>query len=504
VIAAQRAPADRRFDAAVLAGSCLYLCANLFALSGTPFLLGGDQALFWTNAQRLLHGELIYRDFLEFTPPGTDLIYLGLFRVLGSRIWVPNLVVLLLGVALCWLCFRIARSIMRPAQAALAAALFMVLDYGRMLNATHHWFSVLAVMAAVAVLLEARTPARIALAGTLLGVAAFFTQTRGPIAALGIGVYLLWDRAQEQRPWSSCLRDELLLFLPLLAAWGALSSYFIATVGFWRLWYFQVTYVLRYVTSGPNDLSIGSPQGRAWLETSSGILFLLVFFTLPVVYALSLRRARPRGPADAAAADTRRIMLLTVVGAAMFLEVAPSPNWIRVYCVAIPGLILLVRLLSAALTAPSRTVAMSLMWTGLAGLLAYQTGSRHLHQPVSADLPAGRIMTAAPTAEKLQWLARHTMPGERFFEARWVDLYMPLALRNPVFTDMLEGGHNSRPEFVDLSIRQLQAQPVQYIVWAPRLESPAYPFARFHDFLVERYQRVLRFPDQDEVWELRR
>lgn len=108
------------------------------------------------------------------------------------------------------------------------------------------------------------------------------------------------------------------------------------------------------------------------------------------------------------------------------------------------------------------------------------------------------------TAEKLAWLARHTRPGERLFEARWVDLYLPLALRSPVFTDMLEGGHNSRPEFVDLSIRQLQARPVQYIVWAPRLESPAYPFEGFHDFLVARYQRVLTFPDQDEVWELRR
>lgn len=504
MIAAQRAPADHRFDAAVLAGSGIYLCANLFALSARPFLLGGDQALFWTNAQRLLHGELIYKDFLEFTPPGTDLIYLGMFSVLGSRIWVPNLVVLLLGVALCWLCFRIARSIMRPAQAALAAALFMVLDYGRMLNATHHWFSVLAVMAAVAVLLEARTPVRIAVAGSLLGVAAFFTQTRGPIAALGVGIYLLWDRAQAQRSWSNCLKDELLLFLPLVAAWGALSSYFIARVGFWRLWYFQVTYVLHYVTTGPNDLSIGSPQGRAWLETPTGILFLLVFVTLPVVYALSFLRARRREPAEAAGADTRRIMLLTVVGAAMFLEVAPSPNWIRVYCVAMPGLVLLVRLLSDALTAPRRPRAMALTWTALVCLLAYQAGSRQLHQSASADLPAGRVMTAAATAEKLAWLAGHTTPGERFFEARWVDLYLPLALRNPLFTDMLEGGHKSRPEFVDLSIRELQAQPVRYIVWAPRLESPAYPFARFHDFLVERYQRVVTFSDQDEVWELRR
>ncbi len=82
-----------------------------------------------------------------------------------------------------------------------------------------------------------------------------------------------------------------------------------------------------------------------------------------------------------------------------------------------------------------------------------------------------------------------------------MDLYLPLALRNPVFTDMLEGGHQSRPEFIDLSIQQLANQRVQYIIWAPRLESPAYPYAKFHDFLTDRYQPILTFPDQDQVWE---
>lgn len=146
--------AERYYPVGVIVGSFIYLYANLFAQLQVPFLLGGDQVLFWTNAQRLLRGELIYRDFLEFTPPGTDLIYLGAFRLLGSRLWVTNLTVLLLGVALSWLCFHICRSIMKPAHAALAAAVFMVLDYGRMLNGTHHWFSVLAAMGSVAVLLK--------------------------------------------------------------------------------------------------------------------------------------------------------------------------------------------------------------------------------------------------------------------------------------------------------------------------------------------------------------
>ena len=505
MIAGKRPSVGSYYGAGVLLGSCLYLCANLFALSGTPFLLGGDQALFWMNAQRLLHGEFIYRDFLEFTPPGTDLIYLGAFELLGSRIWVPNLVVLVLGTILCCLCFHIARSIMKPVHAALAAALLLVADYGKMLNGTHHWFSVLAVMGAVAALLRARAPQRIVMAGILLGVATFFTQTRGPAAAVAIGAYLIWERFQTKQSWSACLKRELLLFLPLVVTWGTLSSYFIAKLGFWRLWYFQVTYVLHYVATGPSDLSIGSPQVLAWLKGLTGILFLVIFLTLPIVYALSAWKCRQRlrvsSPGDAVLPDAQRVMLLAFVGAAMYLEVAQSPNWIRLYCVALPGIILLVWLLTNAVTDTLRGYVTTVMWTGLICLAGHQTWSRHVQQTVFEDLPAGRVATAALTGEKLAWLARHTTPGQLIFEARWVDMYLPLALRNPVFTDMLEGGHNSRPEFVDFSMRQLEAKRVQYIIWAQRLESPAYPFAKFREFLTERYRRVLTFPDHDEVWE---
>jgi hypothetical protein len=449
----------RYYPAGVIAGSFVYLYANLFVLPGTPFLLGGDQALFWTNAQRLLHGELIYRDFLEFTPPGTDLVFLGAFRLLGSWIGVPNIVLLVLGVGLTWLCFCIARSFLKPAHAALAAALFLVFDYGKILNGTHHWFSMAAVMGAVAVLQGPRTPARAAIAGALLGVATFFTQTKGVVAAVGIGAYLIWEHRSRHLP---------LLLLALTAAWAALSSYFIASVGLGQLWYFQVTYLLQYVSHAAAD----TPD---WIRTLFGIEFLAVLVAVPIVYALAI---------------WKRIDLLGFVGVALFVEVAYSPNWVRLYCVVMPAIILFVWLSSRWRYAPAA------MWSALVCVAAWQTGSRHHQQSVVVALPTGHAATTAATAGKLVWLAAHTSPGELLFEARWVDVYLPLGVRNPLFTDMLEGGHEYRPEFIDRSLRQLQTLRVRYVIWSPRLEK----FANFHGFLTEHYAHVLTFPDQDEVW----
>src|SRR5262249_40844860 len=139
--------------AGLLASAAAYLYATLFRLPATPILLSGDQLFFWMHGQRMLHGELPYRDFFQFTPPGTDLFYFAAFKTLGRRIWVLDVVVLVLGVALCGVCFEIARKILPSALAALATLLFVALIYSRLLNATHHWFSILAIMIAVTTLM---------------------------------------------------------------------------------------------------------------------------------------------------------------------------------------------------------------------------------------------------------------------------------------------------------------------------------------------------------------
>src|SRR5215471_21684531 len=120
----------------------VHLYFDLFLFPATPILLRDDQVYFWMNAQRMLHGERVYQDFFQFTPPGTDLVYFAIFKIFGPHIWVTNAVVLALGIAVSLLCFRIARQIMERPLALLATLLFATLIYGRLLNATHHWFSI--------------------------------------------------------------------------------------------------------------------------------------------------------------------------------------------------------------------------------------------------------------------------------------------------------------------------------------------------------------------------
>src|SRR5262249_24878281 len=117
--------------------------------------------------------------------------------------------------------------------------------------------------------------------------------------------------------------------------------------------------------------------------------------------------------------------------------------------------------------------------------------------PLILDLPAGRAAVTPLMGEKLTWLAGHTTVGEPFFQAHYQSLYLPLSLRNPTFAFL---DRYTSPEFLALDLRQLAARHVRYILWAP-LARPR--FQAFEQFLFERYQRVRRFDDGEEAWELR-
>jgi hypothetical protein len=487
----------------VLFGAAAYLYLNLFALPHTPFLLGGDQVFFWLDAQRMLAGQRIYQDFLQFTPPGADLFYFVLFKLFGFRIWVTNAAVLLLGVASCWMCFSLARDIARRRAAVLATAIFLVLVYGRALNATHHWFSVLAVMAAVKVSSRGINPRSLCISGALLALAVFFNQTHGTAGVVAFAIFLLWRRSRTA-PHSTQPQPGLFLEITSLAAgFGAtlliLNAHYIATLGLKQLWYFQVTYVTKYVV----NLSQGSRLGLSKLLTlhtlSSLAPYLAVYLLLPITYAIALWRCWR----EHQTASWDRVALLAITGSLLLAEVALSLNWLRLFAVALPGIVLLGPELDR-IVAPRR-YAITLIWTAVLLFAVRQTiGARRI-QSLQVSLPGGNAAITPPAYEKLHEMTLHTKPGDLLFQAGWPGMYLPLQLRNPLYLDI---AYAARPEEATRVIHQLQTTPVPLILWSEHLDEPCNSnrpcddgVALLRDYLHRSYVRVHTFPDGDTLWQ---
>jgi len=492
------------FVLTMLLGITGFLYLNLFALPNIPFLQAGDQIYFWVFAQRLCHGERVYRDFFQFTPPGTDLLYLLLLKIFGVRIWLPNATDVALGVALCWTCFEIARQIMARNLAVLATLLFLVLIYGGALNGTHHWFSVLAILCATRIGLLGTSLTRLAGIGALLGLAGFFTQTHGGFAAFGFTLFLIAEECMTEGNWRNLAKALTVLFASFAVVLAALDGYLVNAIGIQKLWYFQVSYSRQYLAFGQHPLLLGLGAVPTWHVLPTFIERVFVYLALPIVYALVLVRIWRQGRSSIDR-DWKDAMLLCFVGLSLLLEVSFSANYVRVYAVSMPGIVLLVWILGESQRV--RRYAVVLAWIGIVCLGVQQTISRHHKASVVAVLPTGTVAVTPDAYEKLLWVIQNTRPGQYFFQGTWPGLYFPLKLRNPAYLSELTAYESTRPEDVQRTVQELDDKQVRFVLWAayndypdPKYQS-AYHLSPLRDYLHDRYRRVHVFSDQDEIWE---
>src|SRR5207245_9270339 len=108
-----------------LVGTTFFLFLLLFTPFRAAIFLPGDASLHLLNAQRMLRGQVIYRDFFQFTPPGTELVYLSLFRLFGPRVWIPNFMLLLLGLSLTGISIVVSRKVIRGRASFVPGLLFL-------------------------------------------------------------------------------------------------------------------------------------------------------------------------------------------------------------------------------------------------------------------------------------------------------------------------------------------------------------------------------------------
>lgn len=487
----------------LLIGTSLYLYVQLFAFPDIPALLPGDQNFFWVYALRTLRGEWPYRDFFQFTPPGTDLFFATLFKLFGAQIWVMNFAVLILGVAFSWLCFQLAKRFMEQSMALLAALLCLILIYSDRLDATHHWFSLLAGLFAVKVLMLERTTFRVAIAGILLGIGSFFTQSAGVAGVLAVLVSLAWEHFSARKPWRTTLKQQLLLVLVFSLTWSVLSAPFIVAAGWKQFWYLQVIYPANYVVYKHEFLFPGLVAPTTWRALPEPAHRLFIYILIVTVCPLVLldcwrkRRVSPHG---------MQLVLLSMMGLSLFLEIATRMNWNRVYAVATPAMILFVWFVGR--TGKVRPYAIAALWTILVCVAAMQTRSRRHLTLAVADLPAGKAALSFEEFEEFSWLKQHTKPGDPFFQGSWLNIYAPLELHSPVFVDGLWPSDRTRPEDVALTIQQVEQARLKYILWIPRWSTPEPSdppgqdhLGPFRAYLTSHYARVHVFSNQDEVWE---
>jgi len=496
----------RGATALFLLAAVAFLSLNLFTLPPAWFFRPGDSWVYLLNAAKMLEGQMIYREFFQFTPPGTELVYLLLLKLFGLRGWIPGLMLLLLGLALGWLTIVIAKKIMGLRQAILSALLFLTIAFRNVLDATHHWYSVLAVMTAAAILFEHRSPARLAAAGALCGLASFFTQARGATVLLGLVVFILWERAYSGQGWNVFLRYTACLLSAFLATVLATHAYFVSKVGLKTLLDCLVVFGVRNypgyrAANSLNVYGVGMPSPH---QPGALAAFLLIHTLVPLTYLVFFIRYR-RESSTRPQEPWVQLMLLNIVGVFLFVGIAPAPSFTRLCTVSGPALILLVWLVSSP-PILHRTVTWALWIAGATFFLVSPWRLQARPWP-RLDLPSGRAALAPGFYEKYLWVRDHTRPSQFFFEAAWADIYFPLGLRNPAPVPYVTNTDYTRAEQVQSLIEALDKQQPRFVLWSASLDVP-WPGSPSGDhlgplrlYLRSRYHVVKTFSNGDQAWQ---
>ncbi|ADV83477.1 hypothetical protein [Terriglobus saanensis] len=462
----------------------LFLYLRTFRVPIVPFAVNGDEILFFSRALRILHGQVIYRDFFELVTPGTELLYALGFRLFGVRGWVMEAWHIVLGTSLCLVITSIARRILRGAAVFLPMLLFLAFDLSSAMDVTHHWWGTLAALSAVAVLMPGQESWRIVVAGGLCGIATLFTQVQGALALLAFIAFLVFLRGNGTvRFW----KQIGLLLLPFICLCTSVLGYYAYEAGTRRLVYDLLIFPLTGLSgtvNSPRTYLHQLPRLHGAGDLVRWIPFLVIYSLVPYVYFLSLRDLSKikDGPTQ----DQRKqLVLLNLVGLDLCLAVSSGPTFFRLCTVAPPALLLCVVMIYQP--GEVRKLARYTLWCVSVASMIWLPIHRQMqwHRPLL--LPTGKItFTDKGQWQEMGWLLQRTSPGDIVFNQSAMTLY--LGLENPTHAEFVNNDDFTSVQDVKLILDALQKHPAKYVVLGPDIPTTPHDHAGpFRDYIHAHY-----------------
>ena len=237
----------RYADAAFFPAVFVFLYLHLFLVPFTPIYYEMDHVALLNDAKRMYEGEVLYRDFFDFTFPGSHSLYWALFSVFGSKYALANVVILLHGMAAAWLSLLISRKVIADnIYAYLPPAIYIFFGFRWFgIDGEHRMLSPIFTILAIFFLIDKRTYGRIAVAGISCAFASFFTQQRGVLAAAAIGIFLSIEIGLRSRDWGRFVKSGLVLNFSFFACLMLLLLPFILAAGADRFYESTILFLSR-------------------------------------------------------------------------------------------------------------------------------------------------------------------------------------------------------------------------------------------------------------------
>lgn len=497
--------------------ACLIVGAGYLLLWHARITWMGDDGFFVQHAQRILEGQVPYRDFWTHTTPASIYLLAAMFKVFGSH----------------WILTRLLATTLILAQAAMVYALIRRLSPSRLLASLgfclivapsawnpfyshHHVSAVLALGSTFAwwQWMETRRLKFVALAAAADALVVWSSQNKGALLVLAGVLILLAVGPHERR--------ERLRALGTYAGVGGIFTIllvaFLLATGAWGEFLNDcVVFVARDYTqssSVPYGTTYNHASGWRGIVVTSSVAWYIVATPLALlVESVFFVRDRRKLPSTA---------LLLVQGWAAFGAALHRPDVDHLlYVCHLPTVLLLVRLGSLAGMRAGREardraigwgaiVLLVLVAASALGPAAYWTRKMLRRPRHEIEAARDRAWTQseglAKTIHALNaHLREHAAPGEPVFAYPHSALYYRFLDRpNPTRYDALVEGISSDAQVQEV-IRVLEERRVRYVIvdtmWSRDFTRTLYPSADldlqggpFMRYVQERYEPELVLP----------
>jgi len=460
----------------------------------------GDEGFFANGAMRVLSGEVIYRDFQHNYPPGRLFSLAFLLGLFGENLLVIRIFWCALHSAAVGLGFLAARRIM-PVGFAFVAAVSVTFNMAHM-NKSAELAAAALVLFALARCLE--RPGRDLATGALLALAGLFRQDLGLVA---VALYALSLILQAWRP-GQLAGDS---FGERLGARLGGVRLFLAGYGLVALPLFLYLLAFGALGNAAHDVLFSGFLGNRAMslpfpplaeEWSLSALWAALptrgplFYAPPLVYAaggvMGLRGLHRNG-----SAGSILVVLASLLGAALFLQVLPRSDWGHLQKSYLPAHLMSIFLVAAGWSrflehfrggrswraVSSLVLCIALLLLPVAQLrqnlmtrrsIVDVVGSRHDAEPV--EFPRGTLWLPAADAEKLRRLVRavdESLASGEPSDEQWLFSFPSGALFNflfgiptPLRYDILRPGElrNNDPEIVEEILSRLRSTRPRFLL----------------------------------------
>jgi hypothetical protein len=488
-----------------------------------------DEGIVLQGAERILRGEIPYRDFFSFYTPGSFYFVAFLFRLLGDSLVVARMSLAVAGAACSVITYALARRVCSRGIALFAASLTTAAGFAYRFLVLHNWYSTLlaclAIYAALRSLESHKTYWALA-TGCFASLTVLFEQSKGAGLCLGLALGLVSLRIAGRGP--VLRRPEIAGILcgwslPLLVVFtyfGAHRSLMIMLQDWaWPLRNYTAANHVPYGWQNWSDSARNTIYtGPVWMRVLKILAVSPGFFVpvLPLVgiglfgyWVMQLRDQK------AALEDCKYYVLVSAVLSGLLLSVViVRADIIHFMYLAPLWNVLLAWILGSrhlASRAPAKVgphlipyVSLAFGMMGLAVLLT-ATGARNRIETRRGIITTGEKDTV------IEYVQAHVLPDQEILVYPYLPLYNYLtSTRSPSPYDYFQVGMNT-PQQAQKIIASLQSHEVRAVLFEPSFSNkfsnswPGTPLSAIArepiaDYIVHNY-RLCRLLNSASEWQ---